>query len=128
MTGFGLLLDLYNTGEPVYVEGSSLTLVSDKTDYTREEPITLLLINTGTVPLKFVNSYSIKVSGLVGIIQYESPKNDTTYTLEPREEFTFVWDQIRTDGNFITSGTYRVTSSATANDIALERSVIINIT
>ncbi len=80
MTGFGLLLDLYNTGEPVYVEGSSLTLVSDKTDYKRGEPITLSLINTGTIPLKFVNSYSIKVSGLVGIIQYESPKNDTTYT------------------------------------------------
>jgi hypothetical protein len=111
---FGLyLIDVKNTNQLVFVEGPSLSIVTEKFDFKKGEPIKLRLINSGTIPLTFSDSsYGLRITGLSGMLMYSPEQSENselpTYMLNPREEIEFVWDQIKNDGDSALEGLYKI--------------------
>ena len=113
---FGVyLIDVKNTNQLVFVEGPSISIVTEKFDFKKGEEIKISIINSGTVPVTFSDSsYGLRITGLSGMLMY-SPQSlpDTisqTYSLLPREEMEFNWDQIKNDGDPILEGLYKIHS------------------
>ncbi|MDH3385710.1 MAG: hypothetical protein OEL77_06830 [Nitrosopumilus sp.] len=113
---FGVyLIDVKNTNQLVFVEGSSISIVTEKFDFKKGEEIKISIINSGTVPLTFSDSsYGLRITGLSGMLMY-SPQSfqDTksqTYSLLPKDEIEFNWDQIKNDGDPILEGLYKINS------------------
>jgi len=113
----------------VYVEGPSLSIITEKTNFELGEPINIRIINSGTEPLTFSDSsYGMKIVGLDGRVLYSSPSLQVISVLEPKEEKLFVWDQTKSDGNKIIDGRYKIVSSATVGgENILTKSLTINI-
>ena len=110
---FGLyLLDVKNTNQLVFVEGPSLSIVTEKFDFKRGEEITISVINSGTIPLTFSDSsYGMRITGLSGMLMYspESENSDSkNYLLQPKEKIEFMWDQIKNDGDPVIEGLYKI--------------------
>lgn len=111
---FGLyLIDVKNTNQLVFVEGPSLSIVTEKFDFKKGEQIKIRLINSGTIPLSFSDSsYGLRITGLSGMLMYSPEKledsTSNTYLLNPKEEVEFVWDQIKNDGDQILEGLYKI--------------------
>jgi hypothetical protein len=111
---FGLyLIDVKNTTQLVFVEGPSLSIVTEKFDFKKGEQIKISLINSGTTPLYFSDaSYGLRITGLSGMLMYSPEKlkdsASNTYLLIPKEEVEFVWDQIKNDGDQILEGLYKI--------------------
>jgi len=106
------LLDIKNTNQLVFVEGSSLSIVTEKSDFKKGEEIKITIINSGTNPLTFSDSsYGLKISGLFGILIYSPPFSSVSTTLNPREETTFVWNQIKHDNMPVLEGLYKISST-----------------
>ncbi|MFB5614624.1 MAG: hypothetical protein ACE5RI_05925, partial [Candidatus Nitrosomaritimum yanchengensis] len=89
---FGLyLIDVKNTNQLVFVEGPSLSIVTEKFDFKKGEQIKIRLINSGTIPLSFSDSsYGLRITGLSGMLMYTPEKledsDSNTYLLNPKEE------------------------------------------
>ena len=113
----------------VYVEGSSLSIITEKTNFELGEPINIRIINSGTESLTFSDSsYGVKIVGLDGRILYSPPSLQVISVLEPKEEKIFAWDQTKSDGDKIIDGRYKIVSSAiAAGENALTKSLAINI-
>src|SRR5690606_21728245 len=47
------LFDLKNPGHLVYVDGSSISIVTEKSDFKKGEEIKIRIVNSGTTPLTF---------------------------------------------------------------------------
>jgi len=127
---FGLFfVKIDNNTQLEFVEGSSLSIVTEKTDFDKGEEITIKIINSGTVPLTFSDaSYGLKITGLDGRELYSPISAQVISTLEPKQEITFVWDQIKLDGDSLKQGTYKITSIAIDNeDQTVKKSITINI-
>ncbi len=127
---FGIIfVDLKNPNELNFVEGESLTILTEKTDFKKGESIQIRIINSGTVPITFSDtSYGLQISGLDGIILYSPIAAQIISTLQPGEEKTFEWDQIKNDGDAVHEGTYKITSSGlTLGEKTLKKSITINI-
>jgi len=126
---FGLFfVKIDNTTQLEFVEGSSLSIVTEKTDFDIGEEITIKIINSGTVPLTFSDaSYGLKITGLDGRELYSPISAQVISTLEPKQEITFVWDQIKSDGDPLKQGTYKITSIAIDDDQTVKKSITINI-
>ena len=71
---FGVyLIDVKNTSQLVFVEGSSVSVVTEKSDFKKDEEINIRIVNSGTVPLSFSDaSYSLRITGLSGVLMYSS--------------------------------------------------------
>ena len=112
----------------VYVEGPSLSIITEKTNFELGEPINIRIINSGTEPLTFSDSsYGIKIVGLDGRVYFSQPL-PVISVLKPKEEKMFVWDQTKSDGDKIIDGRYKIVSSAiTSGENALTKSLTINI-
>ena len=82
---FGLyLLDMKNTNQLVFVDGSSISIVTEKSDFKKGEEIKITIINSGTTPLIFSDtSYGLKISGLFGIMMYSPSASQVITTLKP---------------------------------------------
>ena len=113
---FGVyLIDVKNTSQLVFVEGPSISVVTEKFDFIKGEEIKISVINSGTVPLTFSDSsYGLRITGLSGMLMY-SPQSfpDTisqTYSLLPKEEIEFNWNQIKNDGDPVLEGLYKIQS------------------
>jgi hypothetical protein len=113
---FGVyLLEVKNINQLVFVEGPSLSIVTEKFDFKKGEEIKISIINSGTVPLTFSDSsYGLQITGLSGMLMY-APKdfqntNSQTYFLMPKEEIEFKWNQIKNDGDPILEGVYKIHS------------------
>ena len=111
---FGLyLIDVKNTNQLVFVEGPSLSIVTEKFDFKKGEQIKIRLVNSGTTPVAFLDSsYGFRITGLSGMLMF-SPENSENsgskeYLLNPKEEIEFVWDQIKNDGDLILEGLYKI--------------------
>jgi hypothetical protein len=108
---FGVyLLDVKNTSQLVFVEGPSISVVTEKIDFKKGEEIKIRIVNSGTVPVIFTDStYGLQITGLSGILMYTP---DTGYavltTLEPRQDIKLSWDQIKNDGNAALEGLYKI--------------------
>lgn len=115
------LLDIKNTNQLVFVEGSSISIVTEKSDFKKGEEIKITVINSGTNTLTFSDSsYGLKISGLFGILIYSPPSTPVSTTLNPREEITFVWNQIKHDNMPVLEGLYKISSTgfdATGNKV-----------
>ena len=134
----GLVLGLYfidvkNTNQLAYVNGPSLSVVTEKFDFKKGEEIKIRIVNSGTTPLTFSDSsYGLKITGLSGVLIY-SPKiqsgfDSELYVLYPSEEIEFVWDQIKNDGDPTLEGLYKIHSiGVDQNKIKIEKSTTITI-
>ncbi len=131
---FGLyLIDVKNTNQLVFVDGSSISIVTEKFDFKKGEEIKIRIINSGTVPLTFSDSsYGLRITGLSGMLMY-NPDNFQgsdleSYLLAPKEEVEFVWDQIKNDGDSILEGLYKIHSKGfNPENKKVEKSTAISI-
>ena len=113
----------------VYVDGPSLSIITEKTNFKLGEDIVIRIVNSGTVPLTFSDSsYGLRIIGLDGSLFYSPLSLQVISVLEPREEKMFVWDQTKSNGEKINQGRYKIVSSTIKNeDKVLEKSLVINI-
>ncbi len=125
----GVFLVTQKNGEQLeYVLGPSISIVTDKIDFKQGEQITIKIVNSGTSALTFSNaSYGLKITGLDGRVLFTPVSAQVISTLEPKEEFSFVWDQIKNDGDQASAGTYKIISIALDGDKTIKKSIIINI-
>lgn len=137
------LANLKDTNHVTYVEGYSLSVITDKSIYEPNEAIEIRIINSGTLPLDFPNVvYGFYVTDLLniriltpglGCHDAECPEDILTpaglailapesealdSTLDPGEEAVLSWNQIQNDKMPVIAGVYKIhaeSSSATAS-------------
>ena len=128
---FGLyLIDVKITSQLVFVEGSSISIVTEKSDFKKGDEITIRIVNSGTVPLTFPDaSYGLRITGLSGILMF-SPviSDDVISNLDPKDEITFSWNQIKNDGNTSLEGLYKISAKGIDNEgNTVEKSTTVTI-
>lgn len=113
----------------VYVNGPSLSILTDKTNFKLGESIKIRIINSGTLSLTFSDSsYGLGVVGLDGRVIFSPASAQVISVLEPKEEKKFIWNQTKSDGDKIIDGRYKiVTKTIASGDNVLEKSITINI-
>jgi hypothetical protein len=110
-----------------FIEGHSLSIVTEKIDFEVGEEIKIKIINSGTQPLIFSDaSYGLTITGLDGRVLYSPAATQVISILEPKEEKILVWDQNKNDGEPATVGTYKITSH-TIDEQNVKKSITINI-
>ena len=127
---FGIFyLKFENNNQLEFVEGSSLSIVTEKTDFDLGEEITIKIINSGTNQLTFSDaSYGFQIKGLDGRVLYSPTAAQVISMLEPKEEKTFVWSQMKNDGDQALAGTYKITTNALDDaGQTVKKSITINI-
>ena len=127
---FGIILYQTDSHEQlVFVEGSSLSIVTEKIDFKLGEEVVIKIINSGTDELRFSDtSYGLVIKQLDSIPIYIPIHTKEISKLESHEEVIFSWDQLKNDGSLVLEGTYKITVKAnTINDKILEKIVTINI-
>jgi len=124
-----ILVDFKNPNELNFLQGPSLSILTEKTDFKKGEIITIRIINSGSVPLTFSDaSYGLKISGLDGTLLYSPVSAQVISVLEPKEEKSFEWDQIKNDGGPVLEGTYKISSRGMDNlEKTIKKSITINI-
>jgi len=124
-----IFVDSKNPNELNFQQGPSLSILTENTDFKKGETITIRIINSGSVPLTFSDaSYGLKISGLDGTLLYSPISAQVISVLEPKEEKSFEWDQIKNDGDPVLEGTYKISSRAMDNlEKTIKKSIIINI-
>jgi len=107
---FGVyLIDVKSGSQLVFVEGSSVSIVTEKSDFKKNEVINIRIINSGTFPLIFFDtSYGLRITGLSGILMYAPTAAPVISSLEPGDEISFSWDQIKNDGDAVLEGLYKI--------------------
>lgn len=123
------LLDMKNTNQLVFVDGSSISIVTEKSDFKKGEEIKITIINSGTTQLTFSDtSYGLQISGLFGIMMYSPLASQVVTTLKPGEEIVFVWDQMKNDNLPVLEGLYKISSNGIDSmGNKVEKSITINI-
>ena len=132
ITGFAFgiyLIDFKSTTQLVFVEGSSISIVTEKFDFKQNESIQIRIINSGTNPLTFSDSsYGLKITGLSGILMYSPVVTQVISTLDPGDEIIFSWDQIKNDGDVALEGVYKISAKGMdADAINIENSTTVTI-
>tara|TARA_B100001123_G_C15173739_1_gene972504 strand:- start:33 stop:479 length:447 start_codon:yes stop_codon:yes gene_type:complete len=127
---FGIFL--YEVGieeQLVYVDGTSLSIVTEKTSFELGEPILIRIVNSGTDKLQFQDSsYGIVIKQLDSIPVFQPTLEKQMITLNSHEEKEFVWNQLKNNGEPILEGAYKITSKAiTINEDVIEKIITINI-
>ena len=109
---FGVyLLDIKNTNQLVFVEGLSISVVTEKSDFKKGEEIKIRIVNSGTIPLIFSDaSYDLKITGLFGILMYSPVSAQVISQLDPGDEVEFSWDQIKNNGDAVLEGLYKIST------------------
>ena len=107
---FGVyLMDVKNVNQLVFVDGPSVSIVTEKFDFKKGEDIEIRIVNSGTVPLVFPDSsYGLKISGLSGILMYSPTSAQVISELDPRDEMPLSWNQIKNDGDEALEGLYKI--------------------
>ena len=125
----GVLLVTQTNGEQLeFVAGPSISIVTEKIDFDQGEQISIKIINSGTRSLTFSDaSYGLKITGLDGRVLFSPISAQVISTLEPTEEISFVWDQIKNDGDQAAAGTYKIISNALDGEQTIKKSITINI-
>ena len=131
---FGIYLtDVKNTNQLIFVDGPSISIVTEKFDFKKGEEIKIRIINSGTVPLTFSDSsYGLRITGLSGMLLYSPDNFDESnlesYSLAPKEEIEFIWDQIKNDGDSSLEGLYKIHSKGfNPESNKIEKSIAITI-
>ncbi len=127
---FGIyLIDVKSTNQLIFVEGNSVSIVTEKFDFKQGEEIKLQIINSGTTSLIFSDaSYGLKISGLSGTLMYSPISVQVISELDPGDEIIFSWDQIKNDGNPVLEGLYKISVNGVDKDgNIVERSTTVTI-
>ncbi len=127
---FGIyLIDVKSTNQLIFVEGNSVSIVTEKFDFKQGEEITLQIINSGTTSLIFSDaSYGLKISGLSGTLMYSPISVQVISELDPGDKIIFSWDQIKNDGNPVLEGLYKISIIGADKDgNIVERSTTVTI-
>ena len=127
---FGVyLIDFKTTTQLVFVEGNSLSIVTEKFDFKQDESIQIRIVNSGTTELTFSDSsYGLKITGLSGILMYSPISTQVISTLNPGDEIIFFWDQIKNDGDAALEGVYKISAKGMDMDgINIEKSTTVTI-
>ena len=111
---FGVyLLDIKNTNQLVFVEGLSISVVTEKIDFKIGEEIKIQIVNSGTIPMFFSDaSYGIRITTLSGGLLYSPVAVQMISQLEPGDEIEFSWDQTKNDGDAVLEGLYKISAKA----------------
>jgi len=109
---FGVyLIDVRGSSQLVFVEGSSISVVTEKSDFKKGEEINIRIVNSGTTSLVFSDaSYGLRITGLSGILMYAPSAAQVISNLEPGDEIEFSWDQIKNDGDTALEGLYKISA------------------
>ena len=107
---FGVyLIDVKGNSQLVFVEGSSISVVTEKSDFKKGEEINIRIVNSGTTSLTFSDtSYGLRITGLSGILMYAPSTAQVISNLEPGDEIEFSWDQTKNDGDTALEGLYKI--------------------
>ena len=127
---FGIyLLDVKNTSQLVFVDGPSISIVTEKFDFKQNEEIKIRIVNSGTMPLTFSDaSYGLRITGLSGILMYSPVSAQVISELEPGDEIEFSWDQIKNDGDKALEGLYKISAKGVdAQGNQVEKSTTVTI-
>ncbi len=105
------LIDVKNTSQLVFVDGTSISVVTEKFDFKQNESIEIRVVNSGTTILTFSDSsYGLRITGLFGIPIYSPDAFDVISTLDPGDEINFSWNQIKNDGDPVLDGVYKIST------------------
>jgi len=127
---FGIILYQTDIHEQlVFVDGSSISILTEKIDFELGEEISIKIINSGTTDLTFSDtSYGLEIKQLDGIVVYRPLSAQVISTLNSHDEIEFFWDQIKNNNEQILEGSYKITSSGfDDNGNTIKKSIIINI-
>lgn len=111
---FGVyLLDIKNTSQLIFVEGPSISVVTEKIDFKVGEEIKIRIVNSGTIPIIFSDaSYGLRITTLSGILIYSPISAQVISELEPGDEIELSWNQIKNDGDSALDGLYKISTKA----------------
>ena len=123
------LIDVKNTNQLVFVEGPSISIVTEKFDFKQGEKIKIRIVNSGTVPLIFSDtSYGLRITGLSGMLMYSPTSVKMASHLDPGDEIEFSWDQIKNDGDIVLEGLYKISAKGVdEEENKVEKSTTITI-
>ena len=127
---FGIILYQTDTHEQlVFVDGSSISILTEKIDFDLGEEISIKIINSGTTDLTFSDtSYGLEIKQLDGIVVFRPLSSQVISTLNSHDEIEFFWDQLKNNGEQILEGSYKITSVGfDDNKNTIKKSIIINI-
>ena len=127
---FGIILfDMGTEEQLVYVDGTSLSIVTEKINFKLGEEVVIKIINSGTDELTFPDtSYGLVIKQLDSIPIYIPTSTQEISKLESHEEIIFTWNQLKNDNNYVLEGIYKITVKAnTIDDKIIEKIVTINI-
>jgi len=127
---FGIILYQTDTHEQlVFVNGSSISILTEKIDFDLGEEISIKIINSGTTELTFPDtSYGLEIKQLDGIVVFRPLSSQVISTLNSHDEIEFFWDQLKNNGEQILEGSYKITSVGfDDNKNTIKKSIIINI-
>ena len=122
-------IDFKTNSQLEFVDGSSLSIVTEKIDFKKGEIISITLVNSGTIPLRADEpSFDLKISGLDGVEMYSPRTVDVPSVIEPRNDVTFTWDQIKNNGEAAHEGVYKISAVGfDSNNKAVKKSITVNI-
>jgi len=127
---FGIILYQTDTHEQlVFVNGSSISILTEKIDFDLGEEISIKIINSGTTDLTFSDtSYGLEIKQLDGIVVFKPLSSQIISTLNSHDEIEFSWDQLKNNGEQILEGSYKIMSVGfDDNKNIIKKSIIINI-
>ena len=127
---FGIILfDMGTEEQLVYVDGTSLSIVTEKINFKLGEEVVIKIINSGTDELRVPNaSYGLVIKQLDSIPIYIPTSTQEISKLQSHEEIIFTWNQLKNDNSPILEGTYKITVKAnTIDDKIIEKIITINI-
>lgn len=126
---FGIYLEQLNSKRQdlEFIEGPSLSVITDKQNYAIGENVQIRIINSGTQDLAFSdNDQELQIRALDGTTFFST--NIQNPNLDPRQEAVFVWNQTKNDGTLVVGGRYVVESSMfTENGKKITDSTTINV-
>ena len=124
-----ILFDMGIEEQLVYVDGTSLSIVTEKINFKLGEEVVIKIINSGTDELRFPDtSYGLVIKQLDSIPIYIPTSTQEISKLESHEEIIFTWNQLKNDNNSVLEGTYKITVKAiTIDDNIIEKIITINI-
>lgn len=110
-----------------FVDGPSLSVITDKQNYAVGESVQIRIVNSGTQVLAFSdNAAELQIRALDGTTFFST--NIQNPSLDPRQEVVFVWNQTKNDGTLVIGGRYVVESSMfTENGKKITDSATINV-
>lgn len=116
----------YNSNDLKFVEGTSISILTDKSDYAINDTVVIDVINTGTMTVSFSNlEPSLRVRALDGTEFYSVFSEGMQ--LAPKEKITISWNQLKNDNTHILEGRYVIESFAYDKDQKIYDSTTINV-